>query len=46
MDDERVLALIVPDSAWEKRWKRKIFKNKLENNLKGFAFIKAKTVGC
>lgn len=42
MDDEHVSALIAPDSAWEKRWERKVFKNKLENNLKGFAFIKAK----
>ena len=42
MDDEHVSALIAPDSAWEKRWERKVFKNKLENNLKGDAFIKAK----
>lgn len=42
MDDERISSLIAPDPIWEAQWKRRVFESKLKNNLKGYAFLKAK----
>lgn len=33
---------VEPDPSWEAKWKRKVLANKLLNNAKGFALIKAK----